>query len=75
MNEVEIIYSEVYQTDAPGLQRSVVLARRKTENGIRFIAGECVTSGETPAYFWGCYRDTEKEARADYHRRLLRHYE
>lgn len=73
----EIIAAETYRTTLR-VKRRIVLGRRETKFGPRFVTWESAT-GHAPSagvdYFWGHYFDNERAARADYHRRLLEQYE
>lgn len=74
----EIIAAETYRIIVPGTEHRIVLGRIETEFGARFVTWESTTghiAHDGTDYFWGHYFDNEKAAYADYHRRLLEHYE
>ena len=71
----EIIAAETYLTDPVGESR-IVLGFRETQLGPAYVTWESgVNVAGRRDYFWGHYFGNEREARADYHRRLLSHYE
>lgn len=73
----EIIAAETYRTNLR-VKRRIVLGRKETKFGPRFVTWESSTghaSRDGVDYFWGHYFDNERAARADYHRRLLEQYE
>lgn len=73
----EIIAAEVYAVDNYGRQARIVLAHKDTQYGPAYVTWESTISadGSSRDYFWGHYFSNEREARADYHRRLLSYYE
>lgn len=67
----EIIAAESYSTTY-----RIVLGVKDTSLGPAYVTWESSAGADgCPDYFWGHYFSSEKEARADYHRRLLGHYE
>lgn len=73
----EIIAAETYRTNLR-IKRRIVLGRKETRFGPRFVTWESSTghvASDGVDYFWGHYFDNERAARADYHRRLLEQYE
>ena len=73
----EIIAAETYRTNLR-IKRRIVLGRKETKFGPRFVTWESAIGHASSAgvdYFWGHYFDNERAARADYHRRLFEEYE
>lgn len=74
--DYEIIAAETYAVSDAGLQARIVLGFKETKFGPAYVTWD---GGEDAYarrdYFWGHYFGNEREARADYHRRLLSHYE
>jgi hypothetical protein len=76
----KIIDSEAYRTDDTGREEQIVLGRMETRLGMMFVTWESIkhpysVGNRRYDYFWGHYFDDEREAHADYHRRLLEKYE
>ena len=73
----EIIAAETYNAPRAGRQDRIVLGRLETKLGTMFVTWASVIQPLTNRidYFWGHYFSEEDQARADYHRRLLKKYE
>ena len=76
----EIIAREAYRRDDTGREEQIVLGRMETRLGMMFVTWERIklpysVGNRRYDYFWGHYFDNEREALADYHRRLLEKYE
>lgn len=73
----EIIAAETYNILADDKEERVVLGRMESKYGTMYVTWESArhpSEGVTD-YFWGHYHGDERLARADYHRRLMEHYE
>jgi transcriptional regulator with XRE-family HTH domain len=74
----EIVEKETYRICDTGRADAIVLARMSTKYGTQFVTWESAAylRDDRPLeYFWGHYFSEEDQARADYHRRLLKKYE
>ena len=76
----EIIAAEAYRINNKGRKDRIVLGRKETRLGTMFVTWESLEQPQEDGstrldYFWGHYHSDGKEAYADYHRRLLEHYE
>lgn len=67
---------EIIATESYSATYRIVLGYKTTSLGPAYVTWESSAGADgTYDYFWGHYFSNEREARADYHRRLLRHYE
>lgn len=76
----KITASETYTASRSGQESRIVLAEKETSLGKMFVTWESTAwplsnGSEKADYYWGHYFDDEREARADFHRRLLEKYE
>lgn len=70
----DIIRAEAYETDQRGCQYQIVLGHNP-QSGM-YVTWECNSHPDgVRDYFWGHYIPDREKALADYHRRLLEHYE
>lgn len=73
----EIIAAETYNIRANDKEERVVLGRKEIRFCTMYVTWESVRhpAEEKADYFWGHYYDNETAARADYHCRLMEHYQ
>lgn len=57
-------------------EERIVLGKMDTRFGTHYVTWESLRHPEDEGadFFWGHYFDDERQARADYHRRLADHY-
>ena len=70
----DIIRAETYETDQRGCEYQIVLGFEHRSG--TYVTWECNSHPDgVRDYFWGHYHPMRVRALADYHRRLLDHYE